>query len=262
MLITEQFVVLNMPKTGSTFVRTVISEIYRQRVKSGRSALLEELILPNINVAGRPHDQHGTFRQIPENSRQKTIVSVARNPYDKFVSTFQFRWWAQYPPIGRDELTCHFPHFPDISLDDYVFLNELSGRRKLPNNNKWNIGNQTVQFIRMYFKNPLEVLEQISPNYFEGEHYFNDMAKVVFLRHEKLNEDLASFLEKAGFSENEAAFCRAHSRINVTNESSLDRSKLWTARSLRYVEYNERFLFKMFASLGFHFEKPQLPAHI
>ena len=58
MIITKDFVVINYPKTGSTFVRTVIKKLYEKRktknpiIKLGqRIGLIEpeiiELILPN-----------------------------------------------------------------------------------------------------------------------------------------------------------------------------------------------------------------------
>ena len=45
MLITSDFVVINMPKTGSTFLRTVLAEIYRA---SRPQAEFRELMLPHL----------------------------------------------------------------------------------------------------------------------------------------------------------------------------------------------------------------------
>ncbi|MDD1610404.1 MAG: hypothetical protein LUO95_07320, partial [Methylococcaceae bacterium] len=81
---------LNLPKTGSSFARAAIKEIYEQR-QSKKNVIIKalqrlmfkqfgyysELILPNIKVAGieSPADQHGTFSQIPRNYLNREIVS-------------------------------------------------------------------------------------------------------------------------------------------------------------------------------------------
>lgn len=270
MLICKEFVVLNMPKTGSTFVRTVIMEIYRRRAERAKSCgntpkgdLLDEppreLILPNINVPGRPHDQHGTYRQIPEEVRNRPVLSVARNLYDKFLSTFEFRFWAEYPPLQKQVLLHHFPDFPNLSLDDYVLMNELSAQHKIPGRNLLNVGNQTIQFIRMYFKKPSETLAKLTPDYLESsDAYENDIADIIFLKQDNLNEELAQFLIRMGYTQEEAELCRTFRRVNVTPNKCSDRNTLWTTKAIHYVQHNERFLFRMLANRGITFPRPEI----
>lgn len=253
MLICENFLFLHIPKTGSTFVRTVLTEIYRRRARQNSSAFQPvELILNNPNVQGRPPDQHGTFRQIPEYAKSHLVVSVARNLYGKFRSTFEYRYWAEHPSLPRDELLGYFPHFPDLTIDEYVEMNILAGHRKVPGGNPLGIGNQTIQFIRMYFRDPIGVLERLNADYVDGlsMEYKRDMPSVLFLRHEKLNDELARFLEKMGFSEEEAEFCRTHPKVNVGSASVEVPCDFPPASVSTYIQSHERFLIRMLANEG------------
>lgn len=256
MLITDKFVVLNMPKTGSTFVRTVIKDIYRQRAERGGRDEFAELILPNINAPKVPHNQHGAYCQIPPAARNKTVVTVTRNPYERFLSHYEFRWWAKLHSLSRETLDRHFPHFPNLNLDEYVAFLELSDQNALPNN-PWKIGNQTIRFIRMYFENPAVTLQSLSPDYFKDtSRFMRELEGIVFLRNENLNEELAAFLARMGFSQAEVEFCRSHQRVNVTERPKVERSQVWTPRALNYVEHHERFLFQMLSAVGITYKKP------
>lgn len=251
MLICENFVVLNMPKTGSTFVRTVVKEIYRQRAERTPGAFQpEELILPNLNVPDRPLDQHGTYRQIPEYARSRVVVSVARNLYEKLRSTYEFGFWQEYPSLPREELLERFPHFPDLSIDEYVEMNVLAGRRKVPNGNRLHIGNQTIQFIRMYFRDPVSVIDRLTSQYMDGDEYEADMPEITFLRHEDLNSDLAQFLQRMGFSEQEIEFCRAHPKVNEAQRRKSVVEGIPPESVCQYVQEYERLLIRILSDRG------------
>ena len=210
MIITNDFVMLNLPKTGSSFARAVIKEIYerRQSSKSGLTKALQrlvfkqpsyfiELILPNIKVTGieKPADQHGTFSQIPPKYLDREIVSIIRNPYTRFMSSYEFRAWEKYPLIPESLLAEHFPHFPSLSVDNYVRLEELQviHGRFSGNIPKANVGDQTVQFIQMFFRNVSDVLANLTDEYLDSEDIFLDIADIHFLRQDQLVDDLALF---------------------------------------------------------------------
>lgn len=275
MLITDDFVLLNLPKTGSSFARTVIKEILEQR-QSKRSRALQrimkslgvrcfqtyrELILPNIKSKEFEiySDQHGTFSQIPGNYLNRPIVSVVRNPYSRFISMYEYRAWARRPPFPKPILIEHFPQFPNLTFDDFVRLNELDliygrmGGRK-PNAN---IGNQTVQFIQMFFKKPCDVLHNLTDAYLDSEEIFNDVADIHFLRQECLNDDLAEFLGKMSFSQDEVQYVRKRERVNVTKAQRLDRNSLWTPASIEYIRDKERMIFRLLRSKGIFYEMPE-----
>ena len=277
MLIAKDFVMLNLPKTGSSFARTVIKEIYEQRQSRNNGVLkalqrlgfkqslyCSELILPNIKVTGieKPADQHGTFSQIPRNYLNREIVSIVRNPYSRFMSTYEFRAWERYPLIPESLLAKHFPKFPNLSVDDYVRLNELQvihGRLggRIPNAN---VGNQTIQFIQMFFRNPLDVLANLTDEYLDSADIFHDIADIHFLRQDRLTDDLTLFLEKRGFSAAEVQYVRERERVNVTKPRSPDRACLWTKPSIAYVKEKERMIFRILKDRGISYPTPEVIA--
>lgn len=277
MLVTSQFVVLNVPKSGSSFVREVIKSIYknrdrlhRKRTGMLRTAIdrlrrhdvqaehrLKELILPNIRLRGRPADQHGTYVQVPGRFRNRAVIAVIRNPYDKLVSDYEFRWWAKYPPVPRDQLRNIVPNFPDLSFEEYLRMSECTAAAKLKGRNPLELGNLTIEFVQFFFKNPPEALGRMSDSYVASGQFRRDMAEVIFLRQERLNEDLADVLGRHGFQEEELELCRSHPRVNETVSRDTDRASLWTPWSLHHVRTRERLLLLMLEKLGFHCAPPQ-----
>ena len=261
MLICDKFVVLNMPKTGSTFVRTIIAEIDRKRDLNSDldRPSFQELMMPNSYFPGQPLDQHGSYRQIPESHKAKVLVSVARNPYDKYASEYEFNFWVKHPPFPAESLSVHFPQFPNISFEDFLRMHYLSSEKIIPCGNPLGIGKQTIQFIRMYYKDPLAALKLLTPDYVDfSDRYKEDMANIVFLRQDHLNDDLADFLFRMGYTKEEADFCRSYRRVNVTHNHLGDRNKLWTPKTLDFVTRSERFLFRVLSNAGITFQKPKL----
>lgn len=273
MLITDSFVLLNYPKTGSTFARTAIKDIFHQRLAK-RTLLrkcsdlvgltskpfLRELILPNIKITHgqRSPDQHGCYCQIPDVYRDREVVAVVRNPYARFLSNYEFRWWVKFPPVPDNILVEHFPSFPDLDIDDYVRLNHygmIHGRLKGRDING-RIGNQTIQFIQMFFKNPDYVLNSISDDYVDSDQIFKDIAPITLLRQENLNEELAAFLQAKGYSQEETEYVRLRERVNVTTKRMPDRNQIWTKNALDYVQQNERMIFRILAAKGITYERP------
>lgn len=271
MLITNDFVMLNFPKTGSSFVRDAIKSIYKKRytnaslkhklvAKCGLSdhLMIKELLLPNIKITGvkRAADQHGCYTQIPRRFRQRQIVSVVRNPYTRFLSEYEYRWWALHPPVSQDILMKYLPHFPALSLDDFVLLKELTVRYSRLNNKKTDvsIGNQTVQFIQMFFKNPAGVLNRLSDDYLNSDEIFRDIADIHFLRQENLNEELTSFLSQYDYSSEEIEYVKRKEPCNVTKKRSPDRKELWTEMAIEYIQKKERMIFRLLEKYGIDYD--------
>ena len=275
MLITNDFVMLNLPKTGSSFARAVIKEIYehRQSSKNGIIKALQhlvfkqpsyftELILPNIKVTGleKPADQHGTFSQIPPKYLNREIVSIVRNPYTRFMSGYEFRAWERYPLIPESLRAEHFPQFPSLSVDDYVRLVEFQviHGRFAGNIPKAKVGDQTVQFIQMFFRNPCDVLANLTDEYLDSADIFHDIADIYFLRQDQLVDDLALFLERHGFSAPEVQYIREREWVNVTKSCGTSRAALWTKSSIAYVKEKERMIFRILENRGIHYLAPEV----
>jgi hypothetical protein len=274
MIITDDFVVLNNPKTGSSFVRSVMHALHVRRMRRRSLAVRAlhrtglrsrptfiELILPNIRESpARPDDQHGTFSQIPVEHRHKPIVSVVRNPYDRFLSEYEFRWWTKYPAFPVEVLQREFPHYPDLSLDDFVRLQEMKRHRKRNPHLRpgMELGGQTFNFIKMFFKDPDAAFRRLDDRYIESGQFVEDMGPIQFLRTENLNEELATFLRRYGYPEEDLAFVREHDRVNATRNTSQSRDLLWTEKTLRSVQERESFLFRILAHFGFEYAPPSV----
>jgi len=274
MVITGEFVVINYPKTGSNFVRDALRKIYQNRQKSlglyGKlnakwnsrdGNFIRELELPNIYVKhGIKKSPHGAYSQIPERYRGRRLVSVVRNPYDRLLSIYDFRHWVRYPAVPREVRELEFPSFPDLNFE--IFQKYLDTELRL----SWlpgidmrsEIGIQTVQFIKLFFKEPIKILCSIDEKYIQSDKFLEDMPKITFLSTENLNSELYGFLLNQGFPSEEVGFIINLERVNVTENSTPKRNNLWTKNMLQDYEYKERFLLKILKYYGFNYEKPLL----
>ena len=261
MIITHDFVMLNFPKTGSSFVRSILKQIHgydtpRARLLRGlrldRDPAMAEVLVPVIDKASSRglRSQHGTYRQIPQEHRNKTIVSVTRNPFDRYVSDYLFGWWQRHPPAPPEQLAAQFPNFPDLSFAEYHQMNDLFGRRDRLGkiSPKIDLGLFTIQFIQFYFRNPAHVLSTIDDEYIDQGRYGSDMPPVVFLHQENLREELYQFLLKAGYSAEKIGFILEAGRVNVTPRASGPNKTdgFFTPDLARRVLDKDRLLFELF----------------
>jgi len=268
MFITESFIMLNFPKTGSSFARAMLEKIYKKRyaelslkekilIKTKRrKPLYRELLLPNIRVERvNQLNQHGIYIQIPKEELGKEIMSIARNPYDRFLSTYEFRSWAKVPKISDEIIKEHFPTFPEISLEEYTELQKLTmihGRLKGKKPSA-RIGDQSVFFIQMFFKNPNKVLENITDEYIDSDEIFEDMADVTFIQQENLRQGLIDFLLKHNFKKSELEIINKSEKVNTTKKIFEDRSQLWTQNVIDYIKHDERLIFRILEKNGINY---------
>jgi len=267
MIICNDFVMLNYPKTGSSFVRKVIKDIFKRRSSDNLLKKLayeinisrpyKELILPNFqdpnprirHLVG----QHGAYCQVPKEYIDRTIVSVIRNPYERFLSGYLYRWWADNPSLSQDELDEHFPNFPNLNLDDYIKYQQLSSE-----DSELDLGSQTIQFIRMFFKDPKRVLYNITEDYIKSDSaYQQDMPKILFLKQENLNNELSNFLSTKEFSREEVEFAKNYEKTNVTKDRGQDKNSIWTKEAIEHLERSEQLLFTILKNIGYDCKRPE-----
>lgn len=264
MIITKKFVVLNLPKTGSSFVRKVIKDIYYKRQKKLFVKLLskfqinyfifyeimtEHPRLPNYK------DQHGCFDQIPKQYNNKKILSVVRDPYLRLESLYKFKWWAKNPPVEIKKIKALFPNFPNLNLKQFLKMNLISNeqmKEKYDIDKNLKIGNQSIQFIRFFFKNHRKVLAELDEDYILKGYFKNDLCDVTLLKNENLNNELAQFLLENNFSEEEANSVLKHDKVNVT-KSNFDKS-LIGQELITFVNENEWILFEILKYKGLNYK--------
>lgn len=261
MLITDRFILINLPKTGSTFARTMLKQVHASKLSDRILAKLgigveydrrfiKELLLPEINSAsaGQIVTQHGTVQQIPEEHRHKPIISIIRNPLSRYVSFYFHRWWAKHPPANPDDIRIKYPRFPSLSFEEYYWMAHESGKADLIGNLETDIslGLQTIQFIQYFCYNPTCVLTNINEDYIDQGLFWKDIPKVQFLHQENLNQELFEFLLSAGYQESKVAFIRDAHALNVRQKNKHNWQEYYTVELKESVKWHDRLIYKIF----------------
>jgi hypothetical protein len=229
MIVTRDFVLINLPKTGTTFVRTVLKEYFKNNLF--KNYKFKELLLPRKQrILGQSQlisdkDQHGIVSQIPLKYKNRRKVSITRDPLTRVNSFYSFGWWKKEPPIDVNLIKEEFENFPNLTIDEYLFIYKNYIKRSLLPERYWelNIGPQTIQYIIFYSKNPLEYFEYLlvnnkKPN-LKNPQYFDD---ILFLRMENLNNDLFDLLIGLGYSKKKLERLLDRKPINVSNSDEVE----------------------------------------
>src|SRR6266496_4395359 len=270
MIITPKFVVLNFPKTGSTFVRTVLKEIEQKQTRSLFERLaymtglkqrpFQELKCPNIKSRmpseRQIFDQHGTYEQVPLKYRELPVLSVARNPFDRYVSVFEFRFWARISVADLTRIRNVFPTFPDLSFAEYLdYCDYQMAEHRIPDiKPKTELGSQTVFFIQMFFKDPRRTLTRIDEEFITSGAYKHEMPKLHLLRTESLNQDLYNYLITMGYPSRDIEFIINRKKIQPPAGTNRTPDRKWqdyySTELMQRVCRKEKLLLKMFADFG------------
>ena len=245
MIITDNFVLLAFPKTGTTYTTTVLRHIHARRSWRGwlwplawqkrdfpRPGYKEHRVMrpaaPPYNRARM--SRHGTWCDVPEEHRGKQVVSITRDPFSRYTSAylFQTRMRKHLRAVADlGVLRATYPGYPDISFRDYY---DMLHRFEVPAvlgdvRPGMPLGSQSVTFIRFYFRDPQAVFRKMSRAYIEDKAYLEDMVDVRFLRQESLREEFTQFLRDVGYEEREWQVAENLKQKNVArrnnNETSL-----------------------------------------
>lgn len=223
-IIADEFVLINYPKTGTTFVRSALRSMY-----SGQGSLIEqclrrlrlrrlpmrELMFPKLygDYPLSVRDQHGVYRQIPVSDRKKTVVSIIRNPLTKYISSFVFGWWKDHPPLPLADVLESYPNYPDISFAEfYQLLNHPRvDEDKLSHPEARRLGSYTRMFLVFYSLDPDEAASRL----LQGQSLNEILPPVVFLHQEHLRDELQTFLAGIGCTPADLAHIREARSRNV-----------------------------------------------
>lgn len=252
MLITDEFVMLNYPKTGSSFTREILKEIHHTH-DSLPSKILKKLGLMNkpamielMVSKGRrvKSSQHGDYRQIPEEHKHKKIVSVVRNPLQRYISEYLYGWWRTHPEGFKAEIAAKFHKFPELSFQEYYEMVSLSARAE----SGINVGYETIRFVKFYFSDPQEALLNFNNEYIEDKKYRDDLPDIIFLHQEDLNNELFDFLLSIGYSQKDIVSIKMAQRVNVTHReyNQLAVHDFFSQEMKEDVREKDRLLFALF----------------
>jgi hypothetical protein len=207
MIITDKFVYVHHPKTGGSFVNSVLRQLYHVENNVPRESRYGEFAWRR---------KHRPCRKIPEEHRGKMVLATVRNPYDWWVSAYEFGWWRRKESMeyyrGLPGFNERFPTYPDLGFADYLeAVNETW--RTPEEDDTYSIGPLTDQFIRFYFKNPPEVRKKLDEEYFRSGRYKADMFDVHFIRTDRLNQELYEFLAAQGYPPDQLSFIMQLKRV-------------------------------------------------
>jgi hypothetical protein len=256
MLLTDDFVYVHMPKTGGTFVTEVISQLYERESEEppSRPGPLRPLRRRRKRTFSETR-KHGTCSEIPKPYRRKTILATVRNPYDRYVSEYEFGWWRTHPDAWNgiaDRAKGIYPSYPDLSFEEFVDMaNTLFPLLKNSHfDSGWSIGYQTEIFVRYFMRDPGRVFPAIDQDYLDSQRYRDDLfGRLHFIRTGNLNRELYGFLRQVGFTRREVGFVLEMDKVHPP-EGGRTEDKLWmeyyTPDLRREIRTKERLLFELF----------------
>lgn len=254
MIIADKFVFLHYPKTGGLFIADVLKKLHI-RIKFKKffinAPLCKELMLPNVKRihGANVYNRHGTYDQIPEEYKDRPIISCIRNPFDYYVSIYEFRNWEEWHLIKMPQIKEHFPSFPDLSFKEYLyFYNDFDIKSRIHSDLlNIDIGAMTYSFIQFFFKDPRKIITNLDENYLNSFEYKKDMPEITFLRSENLNAGLYNVLLKLGYNKKDVSFILNAQKVNVTVKRDEKHWEEYYNHNLYdYIKFKERFIFKLF----------------
>jgi hypothetical protein len=247
MLITNDFVILNYPKTGTTFTRTVLKQLYGDDAR-------EVFGFNPMNPDSVAKSPHLSYSQIPVDYLALPVVSIYRNIFDRYVSQYTFNWWRDHSSsefkLGAALI---FPRFPDLSFFDYLEVLENVEKPRILNNiglpTTIDVGFQTLQFVIFYAKNPKKCLKAIISNPCIDLKDF--MPDIKFLRQEKLRDDLVNFLANTRVADQSRELIAKIPNVNVSrNDMQFDWKNYWPDELLCEYKKREHILISYLLALG------------
>lgn len=251
MILAERFVYVHQPKTGGTFVAAMLGRLLPPP-PAPRPFARRLAGLLGRRPPARPH-KHGTCNDVPEAFRGAPLVATVRNPFDRYVSQYEFGWWKDHERdwIDREALKRRFPVFPELTFPEFLeaavdAFQKLRAPGVPPERRP---GLQTEQFVRFYFREPDRAFPLVDEAYCAARRWEADMHPVRFLRMERLNRDLHDFLVGVGYSPAEVAFILEEGKV-FPRGSGKREGRPWreyyTPELRRLVMQRERLLLAMF----------------
>lgn len=250
MIITDRFVFVHMPKTGGTFVSTMLRQAHGIASKHAAQAGLLWRWLGVRQGDLVEWKKHGSCRDIPCRHSGKPVVATIRNPYDRYVSQYEFGWWKKYPHTLGDvaAISRRFPTFPDLSFADYVHMTNMFLARGGADD-EYPLGWHATQFMDFFVRNPWVTRTEVTPTLLASAAWAAEVIPFRFLRTHRLNTDLFAWLIDMGYPREKIAAVLTSGRI-YPKDGGRGEGHRWeryyTPDLKAFVRRREWMLFEMF----------------
>jgi hypothetical protein len=263
MQITDSFVYLHMPKTGGTFVTSILRSIYSGGEEKYVSTMTDHMVYTKDKLVIHPRhgrllahkNKHGIRAQIPLGHRRKEIVTTMRNPLDWYVSQYCFGWWKRdeyrqrYKNMSlrgaeiKDPSGISFEQFVDFI--DAAFPSHLRIKLKC----RHELGYMSRQFLYYHLKRPRwAMLNRFAERKALVSFVKDETKHIQFLGQENLNADLYNYLKKWGYTDATLQGILGSKRILPAGSSRTDSNwqSRYTEGLLRSVLKKDWLLFQLF----------------
>lgn len=258
MIITNDFVFINYPKTGSTFVRKVFNDIFEVDAFS----LLKKNWVSNQHFESRESDNirdfplaerwlkptpHGLRCQIPEEHKDKKVVSVIRNPFERLVSLYEYGDWKKNFWLDESEIQKKYKNYPEISFAEFLEI-----RRDYPyfNYHPYNntFPNHTTFFLNFFFffneKDPIAALNNWTDNSLMD--FKKGLKGVTFLKNENLNEELYLLLKEHNYPERYISNIINAKKVNISKKADKSYLDYYDDQTLAMVKQEAKLVLDIF----------------
>lgn len=261
MFLTDRFTYIHQPKTGGTFVATVLARVHQLRGETVRTVWFDPSghedapdVQPGspVRLMLTTRNQHGARRDIPARYLDRPILATIRNPYDRYVSQYEFAWWKVYPemfgPVAG--VKARYPKYPALTFAEFVELtNDVSVPYKAPRHPDDTPGFHTQQFAEFFFANPQAAYGRLNDPAFARDAGRQALGEIHFIDQSRLNVDLAAFLRGVGYADTDLDVILNADRIwppEGGRPADASWEPYYTPDLKAFVRRKERWLFEWF----------------
>lgn len=263
MLVTDKFVFVHDPKQGGSFISAALFRIHGAKWNALQH--LRASVFKRISVKSKygefivlsPGLKHAGCARIPAEFRDRAILTTIRNPYDWYVSQYEFGWWKKksmlkyFRPVPNFEN--EYKKFPELDFTEFMKLTDqaFSINFNCPKEILYQFGWRTRSFIDYYFKNPSGAFSNMmAEDYISSGNYKSDLFDGLhFISTKDLNQNLHSFLVENGYEKADVDFILEMKKVlplgkGRTKEQKWE--KYFSPELKAEIRQKDRILFEMF----------------